>query len=355
MKKDIKIAGGGISGLTSAIVLAKNGFAVTVYEKNSGPGMRFNGDFQGIENWTSAGDALEEFKSYGLEINFKAAPFKDVIFTNFDKTVNHQSEKPLFYLVKRGNFLESIDYGLYRQALAAGVKVLFNRTITEKEADIIATGPNPKEIMAIASGITFETSSPDIAVGITNEDVCRNAYAYLLISDGHGCICSVLGSDFPAANQLLDNAVKTVKEKFKVDIKKPQKYGGFGSSNLRGKFFNGKNYFVGEAAGLQDMMAGFGMRSAIRSGQLAAHAIIKSQDYQNMAVQKFSRYLRAGIINRYLWTRFAKNNYKSAMLFMSLSAKSDWLIRYLYNTNIGPLFSTALRKVQKTVKYDLTN
>ena len=50
--KEIKILGAGLSGLTAAINLAKEGYRVDVYEKNKDVGMRFHGDIQGLENWS---------------------------------------------------------------------------------------------------------------------------------------------------------------------------------------------------------------------------------------------------------------------------------------------------------------
>ncbi len=49
--RTIKIAGAGISGLTAAIVLARAGYRVKVYERMNEVGKRFNGDFQGLMNW----------------------------------------------------------------------------------------------------------------------------------------------------------------------------------------------------------------------------------------------------------------------------------------------------------------
>lgn len=37
-KKSVLIVGAGIAGMATAIILAKNGFDVTVFEKNSQPG-----------------------------------------------------------------------------------------------------------------------------------------------------------------------------------------------------------------------------------------------------------------------------------------------------------------------------
>ena len=52
-EEPVHILGAGLSGLAAATYLAKAGREVHVYEIRSDSGARFDGDFQGIENWTS--------------------------------------------------------------------------------------------------------------------------------------------------------------------------------------------------------------------------------------------------------------------------------------------------------------
>jgi len=56
----IQIAGAGPAGLAAAITLAKNGRQVVVHEARNEVGDRFNGDFQGLENWTTEQNVLEK-------------------------------------------------------------------------------------------------------------------------------------------------------------------------------------------------------------------------------------------------------------------------------------------------------
>ena len=53
MKERIDILGAGLSGLAAATILAKAGKEVHVHEIRKDSGARFDGDFQGIENWKS--------------------------------------------------------------------------------------------------------------------------------------------------------------------------------------------------------------------------------------------------------------------------------------------------------------
>ena len=63
----INILGAGLSGLSAAIVLANAGKEVHVFEVRKDSGARFDGDFQGIENWTSSPDFFDEMKSWGID------------------------------------------------------------------------------------------------------------------------------------------------------------------------------------------------------------------------------------------------------------------------------------------------
>ena len=49
-------------------------------KKKSNVGMRFNNDWQGIENWSNDMDALKEIESYGIDISFKYEPINYFYF-----------------------------------------------------------------------------------------------------------------------------------------------------------------------------------------------------------------------------------------------------------------------------------
>ncbi len=307
--KTIKILGGGVSGLSAAINLAKAGYKVDVFEKNREIGERFHGDLQGLENWSENEDILKKLKEMNIGINFDCDPFSSLIVSNGSRDWNFSCNKTLFYLVKRGPIKGSLDQGLKEQALKLGVNIYLNRTIPNDESDIIATGPILKEVFAVAKGITFKTSMKDIAVAITNDSVAFKGYSYLLVTKGHGCMCTALTDNFDKINNYFDKTRRMFLNMVNLDIKNEKNFGGVGCFSNKNIFKKGKSLYVGEAAGLQDLLWGFGIRSAVVSGFLAAKSIMNNEDYEKLARKYFKNRLKASLVNRFLWEKLSFNNY----------------------------------------------
>ncbi|HQU34463.1 MAG TPA: NAD(P)/FAD-dependent oxidoreductase, partial [Thermoanaerobaculaceae bacterium] len=66
MSRQIRIAGGGLSGLAAAVQLARQGFEVEVFDRHRGGGGRFAGGWQVLENGSRDLDALDELRAMGL-------------------------------------------------------------------------------------------------------------------------------------------------------------------------------------------------------------------------------------------------------------------------------------------------
>lgn len=340
--KKIKILGAGISGLSAAINLSKANYEVDIFEKNPDCGMRFHGDLQGLENWSSKEDVLDTLKKMHIDLNFRTTPFRKVTFSNCDKAEDFTFDRPLFYLVKRGNFRDSFDQGLKEQATEAGAKIHFNQTIPEGEADIVATGPRFKNISVADKGIKFKTDLPNLAVGVVNKNAAYKGYSYLLIADGDACICSCVFDDTRKLNDCFDFTKKYFIDKYKLKIKEPENVGGVGYFSINNIYREGKILFVGEAAGIQDFLAGFGMRTAVTSGYLAAKSIIENLDYDKLANQEFSKYLKAGIVNRFTWEHAEVDNYNSVLEKLSKMKQSTDLLYSIYNFNLLEQFEYPL-------------
>ena len=330
---NIKISGAGPAGLTAAINLVKAGYNVDIFEKQADVGSRFHGDYQGLENWSDKEDAIELFKNMNIDINFDYTPFSKLTLSNGNNIWNFKCSRNAFYLVKRGSKEETLDEALKDQAIDIGVNIHFKEVILESEADIVATGPLKNEICAAAKGITFETSSENLAVGLVNDNAAFKGYSYLLIANGKGCMSTVLFGDFKKANSCIEETKRIFNNKFDLNLKEVRYMGGIGSFSAQNIFKKGKSLYVGEAAGLQDFLWGFGIKSAVTSGYLAARSIINGEDYEKSAERFFKGKLKASLVNRYLWERFGFSDYSFIVNRIHDAKDPLNFLNYFYNSN----------------------
>lgn len=304
--ESIKILGAGISGLSAAINFAKQGYNVDVFEKRSDCGKRFLGDLEGLENWSSELNVLEELNKMNIKTNFDYNPFKQLSVSDGKDKIDINLTKPMFYLVKRGPVENSLDQGLKNQALDLDVNIHFNSKETEKNMDIISTGPAGKKYFAVARGIRFETCSDDIALLILNNEASANgAYSYLLVSKGYGCICSVnIYINGKEANKYFKKTYEMITNLVDIDIKNQKNVGGIGCFLLNPNLKRNGKLYTGEAAGLQDLLWGFGMRYAMISGYLATISVTENKNYKKLIKKEIGDRLKTSVVNRYLTDKY---------------------------------------------------
>ena len=350
--KDIKIIGGGLSGLSAAINLAQAGYNVDVFEKRDDCGKRFNGDLEGLENWSSHVDILQEFKSMNIKINFDSDPFKTMFLTDGKELIENTSQRPVFYLVKRGSAENCLDQGLKKQALDSGVNIHFNSKESKENMDIISFGTSENKPVGIVRGICFETESDDIAVSLLNNETSSRGYSYLLITKGYGCICSV---NYYMASSIINRYFKKTYEIFTnlidLDIKNEKNVGGVGCFLIKPKYVIKGQIYTGEAAGLQDFLAGFGMRYAINSGYYAAKSIMENISYKKLIKKNIMPRLKTSVSSRFVSDRYG-DRYNDLMIKWG-KEDDDWfgLLHWGYNPTI---YTRAIYPIAKTylmVKY----
>lgn len=345
----VQILGAGPAGLSAAINLARSGYNVDIFEKSADVGSRFCGDFQGLENWSDKEDVLKLFNDMNIDVNFKYNPFLKLKIFNGSKIWDFRCKRPAFYLVRRGSKEETLDTALKKQALDLGVNIHFNKTIPENGADIIATGPIKDKIYAAARGITFKTSSQNTAAALVNNNAALNGYSYLLIADGQGCMATVLFNNFNNISSYFKQTKKIFNDKFDLDWSEISNMGGVGGFSSENVFRRDKSLYVGEAAGLQDFLWGFGIKSAVTSGYLAAKSIIHGKDYQKCAENFFNDKLKAGMVNRYLWERFSFLDYSFIVNMIHKADDHLKFLNYFYNAHfihkmIYPFAKSYLKK-----------
>lgn len=314
----VRILGAGPSGLAAAIVLARAGRTVEVFERRDDCGARFGGDLQGLESFSGPVDVLDELRAAGIETDFTHRPFSRGYQYNGNRADLHEFPAPAFYLVRRGTMADSIDQSLKRQALAAGVTLHFGRSVPDADShdagiQIVATGPRSRRPYAVCRGFVFRTEAPDIAVALLNDRAGLKGYSYLLVSNGEGCLCTSLWGDFRKVHTCLAEARRLLLQRWPMPVRDERPVGGWVHFSGRPQWTRGSALVVGEAAGLQDFLWAFGLRAALRSGVLAAQSLLSRTDYAVQAQEHFSPFIRGGVVNRFLWEMGRFGQYRAPM------------------------------------------
>lgn len=349
MSNKIKIAGAGIAGLTSAINLVRYGYDVEIYERKDNIAHRFKGDFQGIENWTTQDDALELIKSYGINLDFDITPSGSFNVCGPKRECkSFESERIIYYLIQRGTDKGNLDHSLYNQAINEGVKIHFNVQSLPEDIKIVATGPS--KASAVILGYNFKTTNENIHLMLCDNNLAPRGYAYLLIVNGSGTIATAFMPDENNPNSYLDNTLNAIKEVHDIemlDIKKFGTYGSFSSPNI---YTEEEKIIVGEAAGLQDFLFGFGLRYAVFSGYLAAKCIHEGTDYKQLAETYFSNTIKASLVNRFLYEQLDNDKYDFMINRMSNVKDLVHFLETKYNFNLKRkiLYPIAKRKFSNT-------
>ncbi len=332
----VEISGAGPAGLAAALTVARAGRRAIVYERAHHVGARFHNDFQGLENWTTQGDVLEELASLGIDTTFDCRPFgQAVLFDPSGREYVYRSDRPVFYLIRRGSAARTLDSALRDQALQAGVDIRFNETCRHlPNGGIVTEGPHGADVVAV--GYVFETSAADGALSAVSDRLAPKGYAYCLTWNGRGTVASCMFDDFHNEGTYLQRTVEFFEEHAGLAMTRPRRFGGIGNVVVPQSARQGGLLFAGEAAGFQDALWGFGMRYALVSGHLAARAFVEGrpEDYDRLWSNRLGGLLRTGIVNRYLYARLGEQGYVSFARGIGRSPDvRGWLFRH-YNPSL---------------------
>ncbi len=303
-ENNIDILGAGPAGLCAAINLAKAGKKVTVHEIRQDVGMRFHPNYQGFGE---SGRSVEEYvKKFNINAKFGYKLFSKVIICsrNFKREMR-LSGRPF---VERGG-KNSLEYGMYKEAVRLGVEFEFSTKRTENDVKIVATGP--KRCDAAAFGMEFEnTSFPRDTLFIMFNDRYspKGWYCYIIpvSKDRIEFVNCVSQPHVPLLKELTFKAMK--ENRIVNDIiggKRPvASFGGIGGFDCPTTAIRNGRLYVGEAAGFQDFMMGFGIEFAMRSGQCAAESIVNGRDYDRLWKESFLDEMKTQIGYRFLTSAF---------------------------------------------------
>jgi flavin-dependent dehydrogenase len=324
----IHVSGAGPAGLAAALTVHTAGRRAIVHERCATVGHRFHGDFQGLENWTTDGDVLDELSAIGIDPTFEHVPVREaVVFDPRGREHCFRSSRPFFYLLTRGPAKGTLDASLGAQAAARGVELCFNDTRRRlAEGGVVAEGPRGSD--AIAVGYVFATTAADGAYGALSDRLAPDGYAYLLVSGGRGTVASCMFRDFHRDRLYLANTLAFFQERVGFAMSETRRFGGVGNFCVPRTARRGGLVFAGEAGGFQDALWGFGLRYAMLSGHLAAQAILAGRpgDYEKLWTKRLKGLLRTGIVNRFLFRNLGDAGYNAFLRFFSrLPDPRGWL------------------------------
>lgn len=331
----VEISGAGPAGLASALAVVRAGGRARVYERRSDVATRFHGDFQGLENWTTQGNVLEELATIGIEPGFEHTPIHEVTCFGPGGDIERKvrSQQPLFYLVRRGSEAGTLDYSLKHQALAEGVEIRFGETLRKlPRGGVVTEGPHRAD--AIAAGYLFETDMADGAYAIVSDRLAAKGYAYLLINKGTGTLATCLFSDFHNERLYLERCVDFFTRKLGVRMNNPRRFGGTGNFSLPQTACKRNILYAGEAAGFQDPLFGFGIRFAVLSGAAAGRAQVAGdyQQYESFWKHRLRDYHKTSASNRWFYERLGDRGYSRVLKHYS----QGWDIRERMQRSYAP-------------------
>ncbi|HUP28455.1 MAG TPA: hypothetical protein VM409_08475 [Chloroflexia bacterium] len=310
MQREIVIAGAGVAGLTAAIGLKRGGQPVRILERSRASGIQRYPDWDAVENWTSVEDLPLFLERIGIEASrFRFAGHSSFsVIDPYGKRYDIKTPRPFFYLIKRGATGGGLEQGLQAQAEDMGIPIEYDTVCLPGEADIWAGGTFGQGSRFVSTGFTFHTDHPNWVCGLVDVNVAPKAYAYLVVVEGEGTLAVVLTEGRREANKLLDKATQAFQRATDLDIRDRHKSGGSGG-DLAAFWQSHTDFVIGEAAGFQDFLWGFGIRHALSSGYLAAQAILSGEDWQQVADERIRALVRASLVNRWLYDRLPNRGY----------------------------------------------
>ena len=166
-----------------------------------------------------------------------------------------------------------------------------------------------------------------------NNALAPLGYSYLLIHDGHGTVASCMFTGFKRQAEHVERTVAFFRERVGLEMRNPKPFGGFANFRLPRTAVQGGHLVVGEQAGFQDALAGFGMRYALRSGILAARSIVEGVDYTLLWRKQLLPLLRTGTANRFIFNVLGEHGWRWALRGLGRSDTGERL-RRLYRPSV---------------------
>jgi flavin-dependent dehydrogenase len=337
--RPVTIAGAGPAGLCAALLLGRSGVRVLVREKRADVGQRFRGAVHGLENWSSLEPFSERLSGWGVELGATSTPCHELWLCDGRSLRTIRSPEPLFYLVRRGSDADSLEGRLLRLARDAGAEIRLGETFAPGSADFDATGPVSTRRVCTEMGIHFVTRAPDLAAALVTHEATPSGYAYLLVRSGVGSLCAVRFDGQPVRREQLALCERLLLRHVPLDVREAKPGAGFGSFSLLGCFGGAGGWAIGESAGIQDMLWGFGIRRALESAALAARCWLDGAPYPAVAARELGVPDRAALVNRCIWDTTAA---RALPAYAHLLRRQGNIRAALFRATRGGLLHSAL-------------
>jgi hypothetical protein len=120
----------------------------------------------------------------------------------------------------------------------------------------------------------------------------------------------VIGRDFRNEKLYFHRTVETFRKLVPLEMRNGREFGGYGNFFLRPTQVEGNKLYLGESAGFQDALFGFGMRYAMTSGFLAAQSIIRCINYDTLWKAELLPLLRTSLSNRMIYEILGNSGYE---------------------------------------------
>lgn len=211
------------------------------------------------------------------------------------------------------------------QALTYDVTFHYNAPRSCEDVDIWAVGSQHRG-QFLCAGLQFQTRQPDTVKILISSRHAPKAYAYLFIIEGQGSLSVVVTRNFANVRTYLQRSLEFFHRVNPFDMDNVRLSSGFGGH--RNDFWQSetKPLRVGEAAGFQDYLWGFGIRYALHSGYLAAQSIAHGSDYHQAIRTHIHPLIYTSLLNRAVYNRAGDGTYR---VLIELFSKSPHLIDLL--------------------------
>lgn len=313
------IAGAGLSGLSTAIGLAQSGWPVEIFDAAPDSGWGRKGTWDAIENWTSEADFLTQLERWRISRSFDCRPVHNFeVYDPGGECHPITSQRPILYLVKRGCQPGTLEYALKEQTLESGATIHYHARRSLQDADVWAVGAQHHG-QFLGVGLLFQTHHPDVVKLLISASHAPKAYAYLFIVEGQGVLSVTLTRSFANARSYLQRSLEFFRMVSPFDMENVRLTSGFGGR--RPEFWQRDTMplRVGEAAGFQDYLWGFGIRFALHSGCLAAQAIVQGSDYHQAIRAHIRPLVYSSLFKRAVYNRVGDRVYRFLIGWFSRS------------------------------------